>query len=73
MYNITKSYITLKYYDILTGFLRYSRHYKWNQNYSGLKADTLDIISVKKVITQSVRVFYVYKPNDFIDIKCLDT
>lgn len=35
-----------------------------------MQADTLDVISVPLRKERVIRIFYVYKPNNYLEVKC---
>ena len=71
MYNITITAITLKYYSLPLGKIKFSKHFKWYaQLYTELHCDCLDVIAVSLKGQSKVRFFYIYSPNDFMQTEC---
>ena len=68
MYNITVSTITLKYYEIPHGNLKFNKQFNWPAAlYGEIKCNCLDVIAVALKKKPIIRVFYIYSPNDFIE------
>lgn len=67
MYNITRTVIALKYYDLPRGNLVFIKHFTWPQQmYGEIQCSSLDLLGVSIKNENRARIFYVYDPNNYL-------